>query len=472
MMDEEEDEYNDFSYQPESIEESAVNSKSIKEINNEINSEKGYDDFDNTKEIEEELFHSIKEKITQKNEESKKEDYEDSAKIDDFIEKILNQQEDSNEKNEIIKKKSTQEEIQTQIDKSNSLSSSKSVVYKKANTNNNNEQNISKRSKSDKVLLQKEKKISKKKTNEIKEQKEVITDKHIDCDFVLLKNEMNSLLNYKITSLSQLTLNNIELLSYFNKIIDIITPLLESSKLKQIIPDIFSLQKNLNKLLIQKSNPHLNKFLFVNTEVTNYETLNKKIKHTLSKRKVDKIIKGKKEGLSSLRNLEQKRLEADFEKNKNDYEKIKRQIGINKELISCNEKHISYLTNLISGSSENRTSNRNQEQYTILNNLQYEVKKIQKEFKETIQKNNTKIECLNETKKNLIAKLNSLKLSQISDNKKTKVNLPELFTDNNNNSNSNNTIINKSIRTIPKPRPQTKPQKSKNDFDSLDEMQI
>ena len=119
MMDEEEDEYNDFSYQPESIEESAVNSKSIKEINNEINSEKGYDDFDNTKEIEEELFHSIKEKITQKNEESKKEDYEDSAKIDDFIEKILNQQEDSNEKNEIIKKKSTQEEIQTQIDKSN-----------------------------------------------------------------------------------------------------------------------------------------------------------------------------------------------------------------------------------------------------------------------------------------------------------------------------------------------------------------
>ena len=252
MMDEEEDEYNDFSYQPESIEESAVNSKSIKEINNEINSEKGYDDFDNTKEIEEELFHSIKEKITQKNEESKKEDYEDSAKIDDFIEKILNQQEDSNEKNEIIKKKSTQEEIQTQIDKSNSLSSSKSVVYKKTNTNNNNEQNISKRSKSDKVLLQKEKKISKKKTNEIKEQKEVITDKHIDCDFVLLKNEMNSLLNYKITSLSQLTLNNIELLSYFNKIIDIITPLLESSKLKQIIPDIFSLQKNLNKLLIQK----------------------------------------------------------------------------------------------------------------------------------------------------------------------------------------------------------------------------
>ena len=70
----------------------------------------------------------------------------------------------------------------------------------------------------------------------------------------------------------------------------------------------------------------------------------------------------------------------------------------------------------------------------------------------------------------MIAKLNSLKLSQISDNKKAKVNLPELFTDNNNN--SNNTIINKSIRTIPKPRPQTKPQKSKNDFDSLDEMQI
>lgn len=469
MMDEEEDEYNDFSYQPESIEESAVNSKSIKEINNEINSEKGYDDFDNTKEIEEELFHSIKEKNTQKNEESKKEDYEDSAKIDDFIEKILNQEEDSSEKNVIIKKISTQEEIQTQIDKSNSLSSSKSVVYKKTNTNNNNEQNLSKRSKSDKVLLQKENAISKKETNEIKEQKEEITDKHIDCDFVLLKNEMNSLLNYKITSLSQLTLNNIELLSYFNKIIDIITPLLESSKLKQIIPDIFSLQKNLNKLLIQKSNPHLNKFLFVNTEVTNYETLNKKIKYTLSKRKVDKIIKGKKEGLSSLRNLEQKRLEADFEKNKKDYEKIKRQIGINKELISCNEKHISYLTNLISG-SENRTSNTNQEQYTFLNNLQYEVKNIQKEFKETIQKNNTKIECLNETKNNLIAKLNSLKLSQISDNKKAKVNLPELFTDNNNN--TNNTIINKSIRTIPKPRPQTKPQKSKNDFDSLDEMQI
>ena len=68
MMDEEEDEYNDFSYQPESIEESAVNSKSIKEINNEINSEKGYDDFDNTKEIEEELFHSIKELLVNQSE--------------------------------------------------------------------------------------------------------------------------------------------------------------------------------------------------------------------------------------------------------------------------------------------------------------------------------------------------------------------------------------------------------------------
>lgn len=472
MMDEEEDEYNDFSYKPESIEESAVNSKSIKEINNEINSEKGYDDFDNTREIEKELFHSIKEEISQKNEESKKEGYEDSAKIDDFIEQILNQEENSTEKNGIIKKKSTQEEIQTEIDKSNSFPSSKSVVYKKANTNNNNEQNISKRSKSDKVLLEKEKSISKKENNEIKEQKEEFTDKHIDCDFISLNNEMNSLLSYKITSLSQLTLNNIELLSYFNKIIDIITPLLESSKLKQVIPDLFSLQKNLNKLLIQKTNPHLNKFLHVNTEVTNYETLNKKIKHSLSKKKVDKIVKGKKEGISSLRNLEQKRLEADFEKNKQNYEKIKRQINMNKEIISCNEKHISYLTDLVSSYSENRTSNRNQGQYEILNNLQYEAKKIQNEFKETIQKNNIKIDSLNETKNKLMIKLNSLKLSQISDTKKEKVNLPELLTDNNNNSSNHNTTINKSIRIIPRPRPLTKSQKSKNDFDSLDEMQI
>ena len=36
MMDEEEDEYNDFSYQPESIEESAVNSKSIKDMKHTI----------------------------------------------------------------------------------------------------------------------------------------------------------------------------------------------------------------------------------------------------------------------------------------------------------------------------------------------------------------------------------------------------------------------------------------------------
>ena len=131
-MNDEEDEYNDFSYQPEPLEdESEIKSKSIKEINNELKSEeeKEYDDFE--KQIEEEIYSSRDKNINK--EKSVKDSY-DSAKIDNFIDNILNQNED-NKSIRMKKKMSSQEEIKTVID-NNSHSQinrrSKSIMSKKS----------------------------------------------------------------------------------------------------------------------------------------------------------------------------------------------------------------------------------------------------------------------------------------------------------------------------------------------------
>ena len=131
-MNDEEDEYNDFSYQPEPLEdESEIKSKSIKEINNELKSEeeKKYDDFE--KQIEEEIYSSRDKNINK--EKSVKDSY-DSAKIDNFIDNILNQNED-NKSIRMKKKMSSQEEIKTVIDNNSHSqinSSSKSIMSKKS----------------------------------------------------------------------------------------------------------------------------------------------------------------------------------------------------------------------------------------------------------------------------------------------------------------------------------------------------
>ena len=131
-MNDEEDEYNDFSYQPEPLEdESEIKSKSIKEINNELKSEeeKEYDDFE--KQIEEEIYSSRDKNINK--EKSVKDSY-DSAKIDNFIDNILNQNED-NKSIRMKKKMSSQEEIKTVIDNNSHSqinSSSKSIMSKKS----------------------------------------------------------------------------------------------------------------------------------------------------------------------------------------------------------------------------------------------------------------------------------------------------------------------------------------------------
>ena len=357
-MNDEEDEYNDFSYQPEPLEdESEIKSKSIKEINNELKSEeeKEYDDFE--KQIEEEIYSSRDKNINK--EKSVKDSY-DSAKIDNFIDNILNQNED-NKSIRMKKKMSSQEEIKTVIDNNSHSqinSSSKSIMSKKSLMKGligkvtGNKDNIKL---SDKDVIQistKKDKVNeqtlKKDTNsiqEIKQEAVITSDKEI-IDYTELERRLSEILAAKSSNVSEYISNNNELFQFFCSLIETVIPIYEKSKLNPIINALLSIKTILTKILNEKSNAVLDKLLYINTEVTNYETMNKQTKHMLSKINVSNIMSGKR-NMNSLRNLEIKRLQSDFEKTKKQYAKIKEQIKYNKEVISANDIQIEHLSKLL-----------------------------------------------------------------------------------------------------------------------------
>lgn len=478
-MNEEEEGYNDFSYQPEPLEEeSEIKSKSIKEINNELKSEeeKEYDDFE--KQIEEEIYSS---RIIEK-EKSIKNSY-DSSKIDNFIDNILNQNED-NQSIRMKKKLSSQEEIKTVIENNSQSqinSSSKSVISKKSlikglngeakenmikSVNDKEEKKTSIKQEITEIANEKIKVINS--VQDIKqEDKQIITSNKDMIDYNGLESKLNEILSSKSTNVSEYISNNNELFQFFCTLTETIIPLYEKSILNPIINDILSIKSNLTKLLTEKSNISLDKLLYINTEVTNYETLNKQTKHILSKINVSNIMSGKR-NINSLRNLEIKRLQSDFEKTKKQYTKIKEQIKYNKEVISANDIQIEHLSKLIqiSNPSERIIKNRKKEINKELEQLQKDSVDIEKKYKDIIDENQKKIEQLTKTKLDLISKLKEMNKPPLTPITVEK-DIPEFLKENNNTSK-----IVSSTSSLKIPKPQSKISKTKNDFDGLDELEI
>ena len=479
-MNDEEDEYNDFSYQPEPLEdESEIKSKSIKEINNELKSdeEKEYDDFE--KQIEEEIYSSRDKNV---NKEKNVKDSYDSAKIDNFIDNILNQNED-NKSIRMKKKMSSQEEIKTVIDNNSHSqinSSSKSVMSKKSlmkgliGESTENKDNIKINDK-DGISAKNEKispnaEILKKDTNSIQEikQEQVITSEKEIIDYTVLEKKLSEILAVKSSNVSEYISNNNELFQFFCSLIDTIIPIYEKSTLNPIINDLLSIKTILTKLLNEKSNTVLDKLLYINTEVTNYETMNKQTKHMLSKINVSNIISGKR-NMNSLRNLEIKRLQSDFEKTKKQYAKIKEQIKYNKEVISANDIQIEHLSKLlqVSNPSERIVNNKKKEINKELAQLQKDSIDIEKKYKDIIEENEKKIEQLTKEKVILLSKLIEMNKPPI----KVEKDIPEFLKETNNNT-SKIVNSNSSTNSMKIPNPQSKNTKTKNDFDNLEELEI
>ena len=479
-MNDEEDEYNDFSYQPEPLEdESEIKSKSIKEINNELKSdeEKEYDDFE--KQIEEEIYSSRDKNV---NKEKNDKDNYDSAKIDNFIDNILNQNED-NKSIRMKKKMSSQEEIKTVIDNNSHSqinSSSKSVISKKSlmkgliGEATENKENI-KISDKNEISAKNEKispnaEIVKKDTNSIQEikQEAVITSEKEIIDYTVLEKRLNEILAVKSSNVSEYISNNNELFQFFCSLIDTIIPIYEKSTLNPIINDLLSIKTILTKLLNEKSSAVLDKLLYINTEVTNYETMNKQTKHMLSKINVSNIMSGKR-NMNSLRNLEIKRLQSDFEKTKKQYAKIKEQIKYNKEVISANDIQIEHLSKLlqVSNPSERIVNNKKKEINKELAKLQKDSIDIEKKYKDIIEENQKKIEQLTKEKVNLISKLTEMNKPPV----KVEKDIPEFLKESNNNT-SKIVNSNQSTNSMKIPKSQSKNTKTKNDFDNLEELEI
>ena len=483
-MNDEEDEYNDFSYQPEPLEdESEIKSKSIKEINNELKSdeEKEYDDFE--KQIEEEIYSSRDKNV---NKEKNDKDNYDSAKIDNFIDNILNQNED-NKSIRMKKKMSSQEEIKTVIDNNSHSqinSSSKSVMSKKslmkgligeARENKDNIKVSDKDVISAKNEIKNEKispnaEIVKKDTNSIQEikQEQVITSEKEIIDYTVLEKRLSEILAVKSSNVSEYISNNNELFQFFCSLIETVIPIYEKSTLNPIINDLLSIKTILTKLLNEKSNTVLDKLLYINTEVTNYETMNKQTKQMLSKINVSNIISGKR-NMNSLRNLEIKRLQSDFEKTKKQYAKIKEQIKYNKEVISANDIQIEHLSKLlqVSNPSERIVNNKKKEINKELAKLQKDSIDIEKKYKDIIEDNQKKIEQLTKEKFNLLSKLTEMNKPPI----KVEKDIPEFLKESNNNT-SKIVNSNPSTNSMKIPKPQSKNTKTKNDFDNLEELEI
>ena len=479
-MNDEEDEYNDFSYQPEPLEdESEIKSKSIKEINNELKSdeEKEYDDFE--KQIEEEIYSSRDKNV---NKEKNVKDSYDSAKIDNFIDNILNQNED-NKSIRMKKKMSSQEEIKTVIDNNSHSqinSSSKSVMSKKSlmkglireatenkdNIKINDKDGIS--AKNEKISLNAQ--IVKKDTNSIQEikQEQVITSEKEIIDYTVLERRLSEILAVKSSNVSEYISNNNELFQFFCSLIETVIPIYEKSTLNPIINDLLSIKTILTKLLNEKSSAVLDKLLYINTEVTNYETMNKQTKHMLSKINVSNIMSGKR-NMNSLRNLEIKRLQSDFEKTKKQYAKIKEQIKYNKEVISANDIQIEHLSKLlqVSNPSERIVNNKKKEINKELAQLQKDSIDIEKKYKDIIEENKKKIEQLTKEKINLLLKLTEMNKPPI----KVEKDIPEFLKESNNNT-SKIVNSNPSTNSMKIPKPQSKNTKTKNDFDNLEELEI
>ena len=482
-MNDEEDEYNDFSYQPEPLEdESEIKSKSIKEINNELKSEeeKEYDDFE--KQIEEEIYSSRDKNINK--EKSVKDSY-DSAKIDNFIDNILNQNED-NKSIRMKKKMSSQEEIKTVIDNNSHSqinSSSKSIMSKKSLMKGligkvtENKDNIKL---SDKDVIQistKKDKVNeqtlKKDTNsiqEIKQEAVITSDKEI-IDYTELERRLSEILAAKSSNVSEYISNNNELFQFFCSLIETVIPIYEKSKLNPIINALLSIKTILTKILNEKSNAVLDKLLYINTEVKNYETMNKKTKHMLSKINVSNIMSGKR-NMNSLRNLEIKRLQSDFEKTKKQYAKIKEQIKYNKEVISANDIQIEHLSKLleVSNPSERIINNKKKEINKELDQLQKDSIDIEKKYKDIIEENQKKIEQLTKAKVSLLSKLAEMNKPPVNPVKVEK-DIPEFLKESNNNT-SKIANSNPSTNSMKIPKPQSKNTKTKNDFDNLEELEI
>ena len=482
-MNDEEDEYNDFSYQPEPLEdESEIKSKSIKEINNELKSEeeKEYDDFE--KQIEEEIYSSRDKNINK--EKSVKDSY-DSAKIDNFIDNILNQNED-NKSIRMKKKMSSQEEIKTVIDNNSHSqinSSSKSIMSKKSLMKGligkvtENKDNIKL---SDKDVIQistKKDKVNKqtlkKDTNsiqEIKQEAVITSDKEI-IDYTELERRLSEILAAKSSNVSEYISNNNELFQFFCSLIETVIPIYEKSKLNPIINALLSIKTILTKILNEKSNAVLDKLLYINTEVTNYETMNKQTKHMLSKINVSNIMSGKR-NMNSLRNLEIKRLQSDFEKTKKQYAKIKEQIKYNKEVISANDIQIEHLSKLleVSNPSERIINNKKKEINKELDQLQKDSIDIEKKYKDIIEENQKKIEQLTKAKVSLLSKLAEMNKPPVNPVKVEK-DIPEFLKESNNNT-SKIANSNPSTNSMKIPKPQSKNTKTKNDFDNLEELEI
>lgn len=483
-MNDEEDEYNDFSYQPEPLEdESEIKSKSIKEINNELKSdeEKEYDDFE--KQIEEEIYSSRDKNV---NKEKNDKDNYDSAKIDNFIDNILNQNED-NKSIRMKKKMSSQEEIKTVIDNNSHSqinSSSKSVISKKslmkgligeATENKDNIKVSDKDGISAKNEIKNEKispnaEIVKKDTNSIQEikQEQVITSEKEIIDYTVLEKRLNERLAVKSSNVSEYISNNNELFQFFCSLIETVIPIYEKSTLNPIINDLLSIKTILTKLLNEKSSAVLDKLLYINTEVTNYETMNKQTKQMLSKINVSNIISGKR-NMNSLRNLEIKRLQSDFEKTKKQYAKIKEQIKYNKEVISANDIQIEHLSKLlqVSNPSEHIVNNKKKEINKELAQLQKDSIDIEKKYKDIIEENQKKIEQLTKEKVILLSKLIEMNKPPI----KVEKDIPEFLKETNNNT-SKIVNSNSSTNSMKIPNPQSKNTKTKNDFDNLEELEI